>query len=50
MKGRPMRRAYPVLHILLIAAMLVAAIAAADENTVASGQFLPERTAAAVAL
>ncbi len=31
-----MRRAYPVLHVLLIAAMLVAAIAAAGESATLS--------------
>jgi len=36
-----MRRAYPVLHILLIAAMLVAAIAAAGESATISGWALP---------
>jgi hypothetical protein len=45
-----MRRAYPLLHILLIAAMLVAAIAAAGESAVVSGQILPARSAAAVPL
>ena len=36
-----MRRAYPVLHILLIAAMLVAALAAAGESAVVTGWALP---------
>jgi len=35
-----MRRAYPVLHILLIAAMLVAAVAMASGGQSDSGQAL----------
>lgn len=38
----PMRRVYPILHILLIASLLVAAIAMAEErDPVATGFFLP---------
>lgn len=36
-----MRRAYPILHILLIATMLVAAIAAAGQSATVSGGILP---------
>lgn len=34
-----MRRAYPILHILLIAAMLLAAVAMANGGAVQSGSF-----------